>query len=156
MIVRFAVLPAIALCLLTAGAFGRPATLEGKWRLNVKESETLPGETPPAELVMAITQDDGKVFRWTVTVRLAGGESGQTNFVGAIDGKPYPIAGRPDSTSAFSWTPEGALKQVSEAAAGIAVEVCEFTGGMKRMECSARQTDMQGRVTTYVEVFDRL
>jgi hypothetical protein len=140
----------------SAAADARPASIEGKWRLNPKETETLPGEEAPAELIMAITKDDGKVFNWTVTVRMPDGASGSTSFSGAIDGKPYPIAGRPGSTSAFSWLPDGTLKQVSEQAAGFVVEVCEFSGGMKKMECSARQTDKQGRVVTYVESFDRM
>jgi hypothetical protein len=146
----------MAMLAVTTAAQARPASLEGKWRLNLKESEMLPGEEPPAELVMAITKDDGKVFNWTATVKLSDGESGSTSFAGAIDGKPYPVAGRPGSTSAFSWTPDGALKQVSQAAAGFAVEICTFSAGMKKMECSARQTDKTGHVATYVESFDRM
>jgi hypothetical protein len=150
------VLAAIAVVALSAAANARPASIEGKWRLNRKETETLPGEEAPAELVMAITRDDGKVFEWTVTVRMSDGSSGSTSFSGAIDGKPYPIAGRPGSTSAFSWLPDGTLKQVSEQEAGFVVEICEFSGGMKKMECGARQTDNKGRVQTYVESFDRM
>jgi hypothetical protein len=154
--IRFAIAPAFALLVCTATAHARPGNLEGRWRLNLKESESLPGEEPPAELIMAITQDDGRVFRWTATVKLADGQSGKTNFIGAIDGKPYPVAGRPGTTSKFSWTPDGALKQVSEAAGGIAVEICTFAADMKKMTCDARQTDMQGRVVAYYEAFDRL
>jgi hypothetical protein len=135
--------------------------LEGQWRLNPAESEFLPGETPPADLVMAITLDDGRKFRWTATVKMSDGGSGTTGFDGAIDGMPYPVAGRPGSTSAFSWTQEGLLKQVSQSAAGISVEICSFTGGQgggppRKMTCSARQTDSEGRAATYVEVFDRV
>ena len=139
-----------------AAAAARPASIEGRWRLNPKETETLPGEEAPAELIMAITKDDGKAFNWTVTVRMPDGAAGSTSFAGAIDGRPYPIAGKPGSTSAFSWQPDGTLKQVSEQAAGFVVEICEFSGGMKKMECSARQTDKTGHVVTYVESFDRL
>src|SRR6185312_17403786 len=104
-----------ALMVLTAtAALARPPSLAGKWRLNPKETETLPGEDAPAELIMAITRDDGKAFDWTVTVRMADGAAGSTSFSGAIDGKPYPIAGRPGSTSSFTWLPDGTLKQVSE------------------------------------------
>jgi hypothetical protein len=149
-------LAAIAVSAASAAADARPASIEGKWRLNPKETETLPGEEAPAELIMAITKDDGKVFNWTVTVRMPDGASGSTSYSGAIDGKPYPIAGRPGSTSAFSWLPDGTLKQVSEQGAGFVVEICEFPGGMKKMECSARQTDNKGRVMTYVESFDRM
>ncbi len=145
-----------ALAAATTGAQARPPSIEGKWRLNPKETESLPGEEAPAELVMAITKDDGKVFDWTVTVRMADGATGATSFSGAIDGKPYPIAGRPGSTSSFTWLPDGTLKQVSEQKAGFVVEICEFSGGMKKMECSARQTDLKGRVMTYVESFDRM
>ena len=147
----------VALMTLAAtAAYARPPSLVGKWHLNPKETETLPGEEAPAELVMAITKDDGKAFEWTVTVRMADGAAGSTSFSGAIDGKPYPIAGRPGSTSSFTWQPDGTLKQVSEQKAGFVVEVCEFSNGMKKMECSARQTDMKGRVNTYVESFDRM
>jgi hypothetical protein len=149
-------LVAIAALVTSAAADARPASIEGKWRLNPKETETLPGEEAPAELIMAITKDDGKVFNWTVTVRMSDGASGSTSFSGAIDGKPYPVVGRPGSTSAFSWLPDGTLKQVSEQAAGFVVEICEFSGGLRKMECSARQTDKQGRVLTYVESFDRM
>lgn len=149
----------LILMLAAGSAFARPASLEGKWQLNLGESELLPGEGAPAQLVMAITQDDGKRFRWTVTVKMPDGSSGMTKFDGAIDGKPYSVDGRPGSTSAFSWTAEGSLKQVSQSTGGISVEICEFTGGAgsspRRMTCSARQTDMQGRVATYIEVFDR-
>jgi hypothetical protein len=155
-IVRFAILPAIVLLAAASAAFARPASIEGRWRLNLKESEFMPGEAPPTELIMAITKDDGQSFRWTATVKLPGGESGQTSFVGAIDGKPYPVAGRPGTTSKFSWTPDGELKQVSEAAGGIAVEICTFSADMKKMTCDARQTDMQGGAVTYYEAFDRL
>lgn len=146
-----------ALAILAAeSAAARPPSIEGRWRLNPKETETLPGEEAPAELIMAITRDDGKVFNWTVTVRMADGSTGSTSFSGAIDGKPYPIAGRPGSTSSFTWLPNGTLKQVSEQKAGFVVEVCEFSQGMKKMECSARQTDLKGRVMTYIESFDRM
>jgi hypothetical protein len=156
MIFQSIILSAIVLLMIAGSAHARPATLEGKWRLNLKESESLPGEAPPAELIMAITKDDGRVFRWTATVKLPGGESGETSFAGAIDGQPYPVSGHPGTTSKFSWTPDGALKQVSEAAGGIAVETCTFTPDMKKMMCDARQTDMQGRVVSYYEAFDRL
>ena len=144
------------MALAAASAYARPPSLVGKWRLNPKETETLPGEDAPAELVMAITRDDGKAFDWTVTVRMADGAAGSTSFSGAIDGKPYPVAGRPGSTSSFTWLPDGTLKQVSEQKAGFVVEICEFSNGMKKMECSARQTDMKGKVNTYVESFDRM
>lgn len=142
-------------------AHARPASLEGKWRLNLAELELLPEEEKPAELVMDIQREEPGQFRWVVTVRMADGSSGQTMFVGAIDGKPYPIQGRPGSTSRFSWTPEGSLKQVSESAGGFSVEICEFSGGTSaarpaRMTCSARQTDQTGRAAAYVEVFDRI
>ena len=137
-IVRFMLASAIAL-FVVAVAQARPPGLEGRWQLNPKESEFLPGEEPPKALIMAITQDDGRVFRWTVTVKLSDGQSGQ-----------------PGTTSKFSWTPEGALKQVSESAGGIAVEICTFAPDMKKMICDARQTDMEGRAVTYYETFDRL
>ena len=31
-----------------AGALARPPSIEGKWRLNPKETETLPGEEAPS------------------------------------------------------------------------------------------------------------
>jgi hypothetical protein len=144
------------LSLLATTAYARPPSIEGKWRLNPKETETLPGEEAPAELIMAITKDDGTAFQWTVSVRMADGAAGQTSFSGAIDGKPYPVAGRPDSTSSFTWLADGTLKQVSEQKAGFVVEICAFSNGMRKMECSARQTDLKGRVYTYVESFDRM
>jgi hypothetical protein len=147
---------AATIALMVSAAAARPVSIEGRWRLNPKETETLPGEEAPAELIMAITKDDGKNFNWTVTVRMPDGAAGSTSFAGAIDGKPYAIAGKPGSTSAFSWQPDGTLKQVSEQPAGFVVEICEFSGGMKKMECSARQTDKKGRVMTYVESFDRM
>ncbi len=140
-------------------ASARPASLLGKWRLNLKSSELLPGEEPPAELVMAITRDEpakpGSPFGWTVTVKMPDGASGSTGFDGAIDGKPYPVKGRPGSTSAFSWMPDGALKQVSQSAGGLAVEICAFSADAKHMSCNARQTDTKGRAASYLEVFDR-
>jgi hypothetical protein len=139
-----------------AGAEARPDSLAGKWRFNPKESELLAGEQPPADLVMDITKDDGLVFQWTVTVTMADGSGGSTSFKGAIDGKSYPIAGRPGSTSAFSWLSDGSLKQVSESAAGIATEICTFPPSGKRFVCQTRQTDTQGRAASYVEVFDRV
>ncbi len=153
---ELATLAAIAALAAPVAADARPASIEGKWRLNTKETDTLPGEDAPAELIMAITKDDGTVFDWTVTVRMPDGATGSTSFAGAIDGKPYPVIGRPGSTSAFSWLPDGTLKQVSEQAAGFVVEICEFSSGMKKMECGARQTDKKGRVQTYVESFDRM
>ena len=152
---KLAICAALAVLGVTA-AYARPPSLEGKWRLNPKETETLPGEDAPAELIMAITKDDGKAFNWTVTVKMPDGATGSTSFSGAIDGKPYAIVGRPGSTSSFTWLPDGTLKQVSEQKAGFVVEVCEFSRGMKKMECSARQTDSKGRVMTYVESFDRM
>jgi len=140
----------------TASASARPGNIEGKWRLNPKETETLPGEEAPAELIMAITKDDGRAFEWTVSVKFIDGSGGSVSFSGAIDGKPYPVNGRPGSTSKFSWTPDGALKQVSEGPSGFSVETCGFTPDMKKMECEARQTDLKGRVYSYIETFDRL
>ena len=139
-----------------SAAAARPASVVGRWRLNVKESEALPGEEVPAELIMNITDDTPTVFRWTVTVRMADGASGATHFDGAIDGKPRPVEGRPGSTSYFSWTPDGALKQVSEGPGGLSVEVCAFSSDMRRMDCDARQTVKDGRTWSYEEVFDRL
>jgi hypothetical protein len=139
----------------SVSASPRPTSLVGEWRLNLKESELLPEDAPLAELVMAVTKDDGKSFRWTATVKLPDGQSGSTGFDGAIDGKPYPVQGRPGSTSAFTWLSDGALKQVSQSAAGIAVENCTFSSDFRKMNCNARQTDIAGRATSYVEVFDR-
>jgi hypothetical protein len=133
----------------------RPASLVGEWRLDPHESEMAGGEEAPAELVMAITEDDARGFRWTVTVKTADGQTGATRFDGAIDGRPYPVPGRPGATSAFSWTPDGALKQVSESPGGIAVETCSFSADMRVMTCEGRQTDLSGRAQGYVAVFDR-
>lgn len=144
----------ILLCMATV-AMARPPSLEGKWRLNLGESELLPGEEPPTDLVMAITKDDGTAFRWTVTVKMPGGATGATSFDGAIDGKPHPVKGRPGSSSSFAWMPDGALKQVSQSPGGISVEICAFSPDARRMTCNARQTDVQGRAATYLEVFDR-
>ena len=138
-----------------SSAMARPSSLEGKWRLDLGQSELLPGEAPPADLVMAITKDDGTVFRWTVTVKMPDGAAGATSFDGAIDGKPHPVKGRPGSTSAFSWMPDGSLKQVSQSPGGIATEICAFSPDAKKMTCNARQTDIQGRAVSYLEVFDR-
>jgi len=138
-------------------ADARPGSIVGKWRLNLRESETLPGEEPPAELIMAITDDTPAHFGWTVTVRMADGSSGATRFSGAIDGKPYPVEGRPPgSTSSFRWMIDGGLKQVSEGPGGLSVETCMFSADMRRMDCDARQTTKDGRTWTYEEVFDRL
>jgi len=150
-----AIIVILSALLATASAGARPPSLIGDWRWNGAESELLPGETAPKALVMHITRDDASGFAWTVTVSLADGESGQTVFSGAIDGRPYPIAGRPGSTSAFTWTADGALKQVSESPAGLGVEICSFAGDMRRMDCDARQTNLDGRVFTYTEIFDR-
>ncbi len=139
----------------SASASARPTSLVGEWRLNLKESELLPEDGSLAELVMAITTDDGKSFRWTATVTLPDGQTGSTSFDGAIDGKPYPVQGRPGSTSAFSWLSDGALKQVSQSAAGIAVENCTFSPDFRKMNCNARQTDRSGRAASYIEVFER-
>jgi len=139
-----------------SAAMARPASVVGRWRLNLKESESLPGEEQPAELIMNITDDSPTVFRWTVTVRMADGATGSTHFDGAIDGRPRPVDGRPGSTSYFSWTQDGALKQVSEGQGGLSVEVCTFSADMRRMDCDARQTVRDGRTWAYEEVFDRL
>lgn len=154
-------IPLVLAALFVLGAGASPDSIMGKWRLNVKESELLPGETPPQELIMEVTLDDGSKFQWTATVKMPDGASGVTRFKGAIDGKAYPVEGRPGSTSSFTWTPDGALKQVSESTAGIAVETCAFAGGntratARKMICASRQTDSLGRTVTYTEVFDRL
>ena len=143
----------LALSAGTAGA--RPPALTGDWRLNEAQSELLPGDAPPAELIMSIAKDDEAAFRWTVRVKMADGAAGTIGFDGAIDGKPYPIKGRPGSTSAFSWAPNGSLKRVDESAGGIVTEICAFSADMRTMNCEARQTDTKGRVATYIEVFDR-
>ena len=145
----------IATVLCGTSAMARPPSLQGKWRLNLAQSEMLPGEDKPAELVMAITKDDPSAFGWTVTVRMPDGASGATSFSGAIDGKPYPVKGRPGSSSAFSWMPDGSLKQVSQGPGGIAVETCVFSANAKKMSCEAKQTDAQGHVVAYGEVYDR-
>ena len=153
---RMLLLSMLAIAASTASAWARPPSLEGKWRLDVKETEILPGEEAPADLVMAIAKDDAFAFRWTVTVTMKDGSTGSTGFTGAIDGKPYPVTGRPaGSTSAFSWMPNGTLKQVSQGPGGISVEVCAFSPDNRKMTCNARQTDMKGRALAYVEVFDR-
>jgi hypothetical protein len=147
---------AAALCTVSV-ADARPGSLLGKWRLNLKQSETLPGEEPPVELIMAITEDTPTRFSWTVTVRMADGSSGATRFTGAIDGKPYPVEGRPPgSTSSFRWMLDGALKQVSEGPGGLSIESCMFSADMRRMDCDARQTAKDGQTWTYEEVFDRM
>jgi len=141
---------------LAGAAAARPPSLEGKWRLNLAESEMLPGEVSPTELVMTITEDDAKGFRWTVTAKMRGGQGGTIGFAGAIDGRSYPVQGRPGSTSSFSWTQGGALKQVSESQGGVSVETCSISPDAKRMMCDVRQTDSTGRAASYAEVFDRL
>jgi hypothetical protein len=148
----------VALCAIlpAAASLARPASLEGQWRLDLRESEMLSPQDTPASLVMTVTKDDGKAFRWTVAVKMPDGAAGTTGFDGAIDGKPRPVQGRPGSTSTFSWTPDGLLKQVSESKAGIAVELCAISADGRKMTCNARQTDVRGNAATYVEVFDKL
>ena len=140
---------------LSPSALARPASLVGAWHLDLARSELLPGEEKPADLTMAITKDDPSAFQWTVTVKMPDGATGSTGFAGAIDGNPYPIKGRVGSTSAFSWTLEGTLKQVSQGPGGIAIEICSFTPDARTMACAVKQTDLQGRVAVYEEVYHR-
>ena len=147
----------IALLLaISLSAAARPPSLAGKWKLNLEQSELLPGEAKPAELIMNITVDDDRGFHWVVTVTMPGGESGSVSYNGAIDGEPRAVEGRLGSTSAFAWTPDGALKQVSQSSGGLATETCKISPDVKKMTCEARQTDSQGRTLTYSEVFDKL
>src|SRR5581483_4058201 len=134
----------MTICFCALSALARPASLVGAWHLDLARSELLPGEEKPADLTMNVTKQDASGFQWTVTVRMPDGATGSTGFAGAIDGKPYPIQGRPGSTSAFSWTPEGALKQVSQAPGGIAVETCSFSLDARTMDCEVKQTDLKG------------
>ena len=152
---RITVSALILLTLQAQLALARPPSLVGAWHLDLARTDSLAGEEKPADLTMLVTKDDPSAFQWTVTVRMHDGSSGSTSFNGAIDGKPYPIQGNAGSTSAFSWTPEGTLKQVSQGPGGIAIEICSFSGDGGTMDCEVKQTDMQGRVAVYEEAYRR-
>ncbi len=71
---------------------------KGTWKLNLGKSDY--GQQPkPKSMRLVVTSDTTSSVKWTATGSDAQGKAIHENFVGAIDGKQYPVTGDPQVKS---------------------------------------------------------
>jgi hypothetical protein len=146
---------AFGLCIaLAAGsAWADSSALVGRWHGNRAQSTVPPGEPVPNDLTVEISRVDSTHVKWSLTVLAEQDRKNVENFDTPANGEFYPVSS--DTTAAFRLG-EGSLQATFKGAAGETDTLtCTVTADRKKMTCEGVLVDANGRVSNYVDVYDR-
>lgn len=127
---------------------------QGAWIRNKAESK-IPAGVTSTDAPMVVMQDNGTSLRFVVFAMTATGLQPDITYEGAYDGKPY-VYGK-EGTRSFTHISPNSFRTDWKSGDGIsASEVVTFTANNSKMRIEGKRTDAGGKVTDYVEVWDRL
>ena len=130
------------------------ASQQGAWIRNKAESKIPEGLTP-ADAPKVVMQDNGSGLRFVQFAMTSTGLQPDITYEGAYDGKPYAYG--KDATRSFTHISPNSFRTDWKSGDGVSSsEVVTFTADNSKMRIEGKRTDAGGKVTDYVEVWDRL
>ena len=158
---RFCILAVVAILAASIGAStfaadGRFVSQKGSWILNRTESKIPPGTFAPPENPMVVSEDNGEVLKFILyELNAATGLQPGIPFEGAYDGKFYPYG--KDAERSFTHISPNSFHSIVQSPSGwSATEVVTFTANNTKMRVEGKYTDKSGKVSDYVQVWDKL
>jgi hypothetical protein len=140
----------------TAASAGEPS-FTGKWHWNQSKSSLAEGEVQPQDVKATIEAADSTRVSWVVTIVDHGGNKHVETFDGVPDGKPAPIKGSSDGTVAMFTLTGNIMKSTFKSQSGQTdTQSCALSEDQKSMNCSGVWNDGKGKVSKYVDVYDRM
>lgn len=146
----------IGLCFMsTAGsAWADSNSFVGRWHLNQAQS-TLPAGAPaPKDVVAEFSRVDGTHVKWSLTVLASQGQTSVETFDTVANGEFYPI--NSDTTAAFRLNGNSLQATFKGPTGQTDTLSCTLTADLKKMICKGALISGDGRMTNYVDVYDRM
>ena len=130
------------------------ASQQGAWIRNKAESKIPEGITP-SDAPMVVMQDNGTALRFVMFAMTETGLQPEITYEGAYDGKPYPYG--KEGTRSFTHLSPTSFRTDWKSGEGVTVsELVTFNAANTKMRIEGKRTDAAGKVTDYVQVWDRL
>jgi hypothetical protein len=151
---RHGTLLAVLVCLVAATAFAADWLMMGTWKLNEAKSKLSPGAARNHTVIYTAV---GSRVRVTVDGTDPNGKPTHNEWIGAFDGKDYPVTGDPGSdlrsyTKIDDHTMSFTLKKTGEVT--IAGQIVISKDGKSRT-VTTTGTDASGAKVTNIAVYDR-
>jgi len=155
---RFAAIFALLATVMIPAAWageGGYMSQRGQWIVSKAETKIPAGGFAPVDAPMVVTQDDGKVLKFTIYAMTPTGFQPNILFEGAYDGVPYAYG--KDGTRAFTRISPNSFRMEWKGNDGAtATEVVTFNTTGTKMRAEGKRTDGNGKAYDYVQVWDRL
>ncbi len=126
----------------------------GRWQLDMTQSKTTPGETPPASLVTEIDRVDTAHVHWSTTTTNAQGEKDVETFDTPGNGEFYSLNGY--TMVAHTLSPTSLQSTYKDISGQTDLLTCTLSANASQMTCNGVVTHQDGSVARYTDVFDRV
>ena len=146
----------IGLCavLITNAAWAGSSPFVGRWHWNPAQSTLPPGASGADDVTAEINRVDGAHVSWSFTVLADQGARKVESFEAVADGAFHQING---GTMAAFHLMGNALQATFKLPTGQTDTLtCSLSPDKKRMSCRGVLSSGDGRVTSYVDVYDRM
>jgi hypothetical protein len=144
----------LGVVLAACSAWADSSAFVGRWHLNRTQSSPPPGEPVPTDVIAEISRADSTHVRWSLTVLAAQGQTSAETFDAVANGEFYPI--NSDTTAAFSLN-RNLLQATFKGPTGQTDTLtCTLSADQRKMTCRGALSDGDGRMTNYVDVYDRM
>jgi hypothetical protein len=146
----------VGLCVALAvgPALADSTSFVGRWHWNRAQSSPPAGEPVPNDVVAEISRADSMHVTWSLTVLATQGQTSVETFDAVANGEFYPI--NSDTTAAFGLN-GNLLKATFKGPSGQTdILTCSLSADQKKMTCKGALRDGDGRMTNYVDVYDRM
>jgi hypothetical protein len=139
-----------------ASAQAQIGSFAGRWHWNGATSTAVPGEAPPKDVALEISDAEIGKLSWTVTITDDKNEQHVESFDGPLDGKPVPLKGSNDGTTvALTVSGETLKASYRNPQGGSDQQSCTIASIGKMLTCNGAEGDGKGHTTNYVDVYDR-
>jgi hypothetical protein len=144
----------LCVALAAGSAWADGSAFVGRWHWNRTQSTVPPGESVPNDVVAEISRVDSTHVRWSLTVLAAQGQTSVETFDTAANGEFYPISS--DTMAAFRLI-GSTLQATFKGPTGQTDSLtCTLAPDRRRMTCRGALSSGDGRMTDYVDVYDRM
>lgn len=126
----------------------------GQWNWNRAQSVLPPGETPPSNMILDISQANPLHVRWSITVTSPQGSQAVESFDTPANGEFYPISS--GTTASFRLPGNDAIVATFQGPSGQTDALhCTLAPDHNRMTCNGTVSGQDGNSARYVDVYDR-
>ncbi|HXZ00084.1 MAG TPA: hypothetical protein VEI03_08790 [Stellaceae bacterium] len=155
---RLVIAAALALAAVSAPLSTRADApgLVGRWHWNPSQSTSVPGETPPRDVLMVIQSASPARVQWELTIVDSAGARHVQSFSGSGDGKPAPVSGAPQGTTGALTVSATSYEAVySNPDGSTDRSTCSLSADRQKLTCKGTDNDGKGHSAPYTDVYDR-